>query len=188
MSPISFFADSGWKPALTRRNSEDNRDPAHHSGGLAIGLLSMPPPRSAGAATAAIDQVKTKIGGAAVSRARGSIEIVKFEPSHRRMRRSGCCARDPVAGAGAADITIVRPQPEFVKKKSAAPQSKARAGIRPAARLRLARACVKRTNAPPAPPATSPSCSQQPPPRRLEQVEQHRAAEAKNRRAKFFDT
>jgi hypothetical protein len=25
-----------------------------------------------------------------------------------RMRRSGCCARDPMAGAGAADITIVR--------------------------------------------------------------------------------
>ena len=39
------------------------------------------------------------------------------------MRRSGCCALDPVPGAAAADITIVRPQPEFVKKKAAAPSN-----------------------------------------------------------------
>ena len=50
------------------------------------------------------------------------------------MRRSGCCHVDPVPGAGAADITIVRPQPEFVKKKAAARR------IRSAARAAVSRA------------------------------------------------
>ena len=60
--------------------------------------------------------------------------------SGRRMRRSGCCHVDPVPGAGAADITIVRPQPEFAKKKTAALRRRRSGRIRPAARLRLARA------------------------------------------------
>ena len=60
-----------------------------------------------------------------------------FEPFQKRFQQSahkqeyrggGCGDRggahvDPVPGAAAADITIVRPQPEFVKKKAATPSN-----------------------------------------------------------------